>query len=171
MLWLDIGKKEVSVPIYKNPSSSELSEIFKSGLVGGAVRYIATAYQKAVYVWNADLALHNNAFQKLKELKLIKSGLDCRELNYGVAQLHGGQLFFKEDGDWTPIIDALKKGKTIPTYSIPTPFKTVQDIFAALPEFNKTFKFIDEYIVDFSENGPFAQLQNDKKNNEYHTII
>ena len=148
------------VSIYKDPGSSDLAALHKAGLQEGKVRYLGVASQKSVYVWDANAALHQHIMAKLASNKIIKNGLEYRndEVTRGVALLKEGELIFFSDENWDLTYDKFKKGEEFKPGFIPSPWKTKQEIVDALPKMIKRFKFMDNYIKGFTENGPLKKL-------------
>lgn len=152
--------KNTQVPVYKNPSSSDLVQLNKSGLMDGAVRWFAIASGKKFYCWNAALALHDTVMRRLASLKIIKSGLESRndEVLRGIAKLSGGQLTQSKDLNLDGLSDQIKSGATLNPAFLPLPFKSREEIVNIAPSMVKKFKWIDNYIEGFTESSPWTKI-------------
>lgn len=67
----DVAKRNTVCPIYENPSSRDLIDLRKSGLVNDNVRFAAILSKKNLYVWSGMDMIHDVALAKLTKEKII----------------------------------------------------------------------------------------------------
>ena len=81
------------VEIFYNPTPSEMREIQRSyGM--GAIRFIADDRTKKIYMWNAELMLHLQAWMK------IKSEVGDNRRLYSTFTLMSGEYYKDGSYDW-----------------------------------------------------------------------
>lgn len=82
-------KKDSSVDIYVNPSSSDILELKKS--TSYYVRFIADSKSKRLYVWNGESLLHSQVAKHLSLDRRINSIPD--QTLIGTADIRSGKLY------------------------------------------------------------------------------
>jgi hypothetical protein len=169
---IDYGKGSQPVAIFENPTLQDI-EAIKAG--GGAkmgeYRYLAIpndAERKCkFFLWDAELSIHAFVLEKLKglgdkELSSLITDIDKKNINHvlcGIVKVEGGELKFKKDINFEKFIDRLKKGGNVDRNLIPLPFTSLDEIKEGLPALQWRYRFISNFISDFSEKGPFATVK------------
>lgn len=166
---------ETSLSIFKNPGSSDLSKLAKSGLEAGMIRFIAIAAGQSFYCWNAALATHYDIILDLAKNNLIPSGLENKndECVKGIAQLSGGHLKFSRSGEREyhadrnivlddDVVESILANEPVAKRFLPPPWTTTQSIRDAAPSMMKKFGFIDRYVSGYMENSLWSMILNAK---------
>jgi hypothetical protein len=128
------------VDIYKDPTSSDLTALNKSArenqYIKDQLRFIADAKDKSVYVWNAELAIHNEV---RKTLGFPLENNWTPWLVDGLGKIAGGRLQMYIWDKFEIHLDEVNK-------------KSKKDILRTW--FEKTFaynwSFADRYVSSFS---------------------
>lgn len=161
------------VSIFKNPGSSDLIKLAKSGLENGSVRFIAIAAGQSFYCWNAASATHFDIISDLAKNSLIPSGLENKndECVKGVAQLSGGRLKYARaveneyHADRNVVLDddvvqSILDNEFVAKRFLPPPWINVKSIRDAAPSMMKKFGFIDRYVDGYMGNSLWAMILN-----------
>lgn len=156
---IDLYKGTKPVPVYENPTTSDLVALKKSGLIGTEIRFIAVNTSKIIFIWDAYKFIHSEVLKKLKEEKKVPGNISVQNLNdtlCGECNLSSGSLTFaKNDGMdsyFGDIIDVLKENEKFykeEQYFFPDPYKTpfdlINDIDTIISRYHWVEKTIDLY--------------------------
>lgn len=138
--------------VFKNPTSSDFNHMRKyEGLVKNEVRGLAVASQKSIYVFNANLDVHDNVVSKLqknKKLVLVKGTgqMDINNILCFTAKLEGNELHFYDSNDLDFVYQQLKsKGMSLDRINLPYPYsKTGLEAFKRdINSIIDKFKFLE----------------------------
>ena len=145
--WSDTVKiKNVDVPIFENPSSSDIMELIKNSYYKNnvEVRFICNSKSQIVYVWDAYLATHFDIAGRLNLGSITSSS----HLLCGMCKVVGGRLQSTE----IYLVDGSPSDEK---YNL---------LFSVL---NYSWSFVDKYvkgITDYLEH-------NKKEYTKWHTAI
>lgn len=94
------GFKNQSVPVFINPTSSDLIELYQSTKKSnnsGLIRFIASPKDQNLYVWDAYLLVHTQVPSSL----VVKGNISF----YGIGVLSSGKIKYKVSHDSQPSTD------------------------------------------------------------------
>lgn len=163
----DYPKRDKVVPIYENPSSKDLIDLNKSGLVNGAVRFCAVAATKKIYVWNGMEMIHDDAINKLVKEKII-TRVQYDNLNLtlcGECKLIDGRLSFAQnkgmDSYFAPLMHTVKNpdSSSIDDF-LPMPYESFSSLLKDLTNIIERYKWVGKFIDEYDTKSSPAILLN-----------
>jgi hypothetical protein len=172
--WVDgIVKRDTAFPIYENPSSKDLIDLKKVGLINDSVRFAAVLSTKKLYVWTAFYIIHDDALAKLTKNKIIPR-TDHDNLDQalcGECKLIDGRLSFAQNTGIDSYFGAVvysvknKSGRKIDSSMLPLPYFEIKDLLNDLPVIIKRYDWVGKFIDEYETKSTPALLLQYSKNN------
>lgn len=168
----DITKRDTTFPIYENPSSKDLVDLRKAGLMNDLVRFAAILSKKKIYVWSGMDIIHDVALAKLTKEKVIPrtqhDNLD--QALCGECRLIDGRLSFAQNDGMDTYFGAVvhsMKGKarrSMDSSFLPLPYFELKELLADLPDLIERYKWVGKFIDEYdTKSSPALLLQYSKK--------
>ena len=150
----DVKNGNITASVYVNPGSSDIREIYKVAASSNkpgqpAIRFIADAKSKKVYVWDAYYAYHDDVSNLLGYNK-PNEYLDEPPFVYdGYGKIVNGAIIGNDKHGTTQNIDLILSSLNNNRYLSDRQVKERIDILR--PIFSYDWSFIDKYISGFSQ--------------------
>lgn len=168
----DIPKRGTAFPIYENPSSKDLIDLRKVGLVKDLVRFAAVLSKKKIYVWSGMDVIHDTALAKLTKDKIIPKtqhdNLD--QALCGECRLIDGRLSFAQndgvDSYFGAVITSMKRNvrRDLDSSFLPLPYFELKDLIDDLPSIIERYRWVGKFIDEYdTKSSPALLLQYSKK--------
>lgn len=160
----------IQVVVYKNPISLEdMKDLFFQILNNKdnpekEVRFLAIPKGKKFFFWDASKDVHYNTLLKVSKSSTMQEYQDFTKMICGIATLEGSgetaTLVYKtmnrEKTSFDEIAANYRSNTPIPQFYS---YKSAKEIKDNLEMLKFRFKFVEDYVKGFNQNGIFARLE------------